>query len=164
MGNFYFSNMNLLTCDIIFLIDSISFFSDCNGIKKNIPFDNKIFEKQKKIILHHNSICRWCVGLHLKVNFRHAHVAKFIYLIIIHSKTVYDEKDCGLTLADVREAERDAVNVLLNLSDINVEPAKAMYDEKGVQMKSGDLITSFFSTIKSDTHLNTLTGLSNFTY
>jgi hypothetical protein len=72
------------------------------------------------------------------------------------------EEDCGLTLADVGEAERDAVNVLLNLSDMNVEPAKAMYDEKGVQVKSGDLITSFFSTIKSDTHLNSLAGLSNF--
>ncbi|CAH1375571.1 unnamed protein product, partial [Tenebrio molitor] len=46
------------------------------------------------------------------------------------------EEDCGLTLADVGEAERDAVNVLLNLSDMNVEPAKAMYDEKGVQVKS----------------------------
>jgi hypothetical protein len=33
---------------------------------------------------------------------------------------------------------------------------------KGVQVKSGDLITSFFSTIKSDTHLNSLAGLSNF--
>jgi hypothetical protein len=33
-----------------------------------------------------------------------------------------------LTLADVGEAERDAVNVLLNLSDMNVEPAKAIYE------------------------------------
>lgn len=82
---------------------------------------------------------------------------------------VESKDDPGRTLDNILESERVAVEVLLALSEHTVEvrtnpttSSSTQYENKGIQVTSGDLLSSFTSKIQSDGHLNSLTGLSSF--
>jgi hypothetical protein len=70
-----------------------------------------------------------------------------------------EANDTGATIEDLCEDERNAVDSLLNLGSVFVNFRQNHHvDDKGVQVTSGDLVTSFTSKIENDKHLNSLTG------
>ena len=57
---------------------------------------------------------------------------------------------------DLTEDEKIAVLNLLNLHKVETQSV-----DKGVQVKSGDLLNTFTAAIQKDGHLNSLTGIPN---
>lgn len=62
------------------------------------------------------------------------------------------------TEKDLTEDERVVVQNLLRLG--NIEPS--VYVDKEIQVTSGNIISTFASTIKQENHLNSLTGINSF--
>ncbi|KAF5276650.1 hypothetical protein FQR65_LT16252 [Abscondita terminalis] len=80
----------------------------------------------------------------------------------VASDAQHDQPD--LTVDNLNEEERIALDGLLNLQrkPLTEEKEPICKMDKEVQVTSGDLCKSYVSTIRSDKHLNSLTGITNF--